>query len=157
MKKQLTVFQPKKVETKIQETPWWEKPIDASKIIGEQFQVFFNSKREYYKSEEWRQQKIFALHRANNRCEWCGLSHSLELHHLTYDNLYNEKPKDLIILCKDCHKKADKKREEEESIEQYHSAVDTYATKKYGEGWEYYHGEEIEEEFDEWVESQEGY
>ncbi|MBW1676868.1 MAG: HNH endonuclease [Deltaproteobacteria bacterium] len=112
----------------------------------------FRSKEEYYKCEEWEKVRIFALHRAKHRCQRCGASGVLQVHHLTYDNLYNEKPEDLEVLCKKCHKKADSEREYENW---YESALDTYMIKKYGEYWEYFDG--CEEEFDAWLESKEDY
>lgn len=68
---------------------------------------------------------------------------------MTYDHLYREKPEDLEVLCKICHQEADREREEESW---YDSAFDTYMTKKYGEGYEYFNG--CEEEFDDWLSRQ---
>lgn len=107
----------------------------------------FKSKEDYYKSEEWAKIRIFALHRAKHRCQRCGASGVLQVHHSTYSNLYNEKPEDLEVLCKKCHKKADREREYDS---RYDSALDTYMTKKYGEDWDYFDG--YEEEFDDWLE-----
>jgi hypothetical protein len=61
--------------------------------------------------------------------------------------------------CKPCHEVADKERAIQGSIRsanaRYSAALDTYATKKYGENW--YEGptEAIEEKFDRWLESKE--
>jgi len=110
----------------------------------------YRNKEEYYKSEEWHIKRTFALHRANHRCQRCGRSKSLDVHHLTYDRLYNEHPEDLEVLCKKCHDLADKERAEET---RFNNALDTYATKKYGEDWMLYYDEHyIEEEFQYWLE-----
>lgn len=109
----------------------------------------FKSKEEYYKSEEWEKVRIFALRRSQNRCQRCGAEGILEVHHLTYDNLYNERPEDLEVLCKKCHPPADRQRK---SDNWYNSAFETYMSKKYGENWVYYDG--CEEEFDDWFERQ---
>ncbi len=110
----------------------------------------FHSREEYYKSEEWQTKRLFALHRAGHRCDNCASNLKLEAHHLTYENLYNERPEDLTVLCPKCHKKADIKREYENW---YNSAFDTYMIKKYGEDWDWFEG--CEEEFDGWIESKE--
>ena len=110
----------------------------------------FISKEEYYLSEEWETKRRFALHRAGNRCDRCGSKGPLQIHHITYDRLYDEKPEDLEVLCLKCHKKADNQRKYDSW---YESAFNTYMTKKYGEDWDYFEG--CEEEFDEWIESKE--
>jgi 5-methylcytosine-specific restriction endonuclease McrA len=107
----------------------------------------FRSKEEYYKSPEWETVRVFAIHRANHRCQRCGSAGVLQVHHVTYDNLYNEKPEDLEALCKRCHDSADRQRAEEN---RYDSAFETYMTKKYGEDWEWSNG--CDEEFHEWYE-----
>jgi hypothetical protein len=107
----------------------------------------FPSKEEYYKSPEWETVRVFALHRANHRCERCGSAGVLQVHHVTYDNLYNEKPEALEALCKPCHDAADIRRVERNRFD---SAFDTYMAKKYGEGVEWFNG--CEEEFANWYE-----
>jgi len=37
------------------------------------------------------------------KCTRCGSNKKIQLHHLTYEHLGNEKSKDLIPLCKQCH------------------------------------------------------
>jgi hypothetical protein len=84
--------------------------------------------------------------------ERCGHQYSLELHHKTYERLGRELISDLEVLCKGCHEQADKERalegQRRSAAAQYHAALDTYATKKYGEDWEY-RGDpaRVEEEF----------
>jgi choline dehydrogenase-like flavoprotein len=48
--------------------------------------------------------------RLRNRCEGCGTTHSLELHHKTYERLSRELLSDLELLCKSCHETADRER-----------------------------------------------
>lgn len=107
----------------------------------------FGSREEYYQSEEWKVVRAFALNRAHHRCQRCGRSGPLDVHHRTYENLYNEKPGDLEVLCRRCHFWADREREGENH---YNSAFETYMCKKYGEDWEWFNG--CEEEFDAWFE-----
>jgi len=56
----------------------------------------------YYQSEHWRakalQRKVFD----NFRCTQCHATEELETHHWRYD-LFNEKLRDLVTLCRQCH------------------------------------------------------
>jgi hypothetical protein len=40
-----------------------------------------------------------------HKCQECGRSGELHVHHLTYERRGEELPEDLIVLCKDCHAK----------------------------------------------------
>jgi len=56
---------------------------------------------EYIKSEWWKlQSKLYK----DKKCAQCGRTHELDVHHLTYENVGNEKPADLITLCRRCHR-----------------------------------------------------
>lgn len=61
---------------------------------------------EYLKTEHWKAVRKAALQRAGNRCQ-LNSSHTkrLEVHHNNYDHLGEERPKDVIVLCRDCHSK----------------------------------------------------
>jgi hypothetical protein len=62
----------------------------------------------YLKSPEWLIKRAQVLHRAGGRCERCGPGGAppAEVHHLTYERLYDERPGDLIALCAPCHRRA---------------------------------------------------
>ena len=72
--------------------------------------------KQYLKSTQWqlKRQQVFnrALKNANSKnkygvCEKCGYEpykECLQVHHLNYDNVYNEHLEDLILLCPYCHK-----------------------------------------------------
>lgn len=62
-------------------------------------------KAEYLRSEEWSDLKLLRLKIAQNKCECCGLTNSLQLHHITYERLTKERIEDLAILCSFCHTK----------------------------------------------------
>ena len=67
-----------------------------------------NWKRKYKKyllSDEWAQLKIDLFDHRGRECERCGSDKYLQVHHLSYKNIFNEEPEDLEILCKSCHKK----------------------------------------------------
>lgn len=61
--------------------------------------------REYLKSNEWKEIKSLVLKRDGNKCIKCGSSNSLQIHHTTYVNIFNEAENldDLITLCGRCH------------------------------------------------------
>jgi 5-methylcytosine-specific restriction endonuclease McrA len=61
--------------------------------------------KEYLLSDEWAQLKIDLFNHRGRCCEKCNRKKNLSVHHLTYENIYNEEPEDLIILCRLCHAK----------------------------------------------------
>lgn len=105
--------------------------------------------REYLRSPEWKQKRQQVIARAGNSCEQCGrASLNLEVHHLHYESLFDEDLDDLEALCKTCHIAADSDR-------RYDTALETWARKAYGFRWPDIPDWAIEE-FDEWLEEQEG-
>lgn len=68
-----------------------------------------NKYKEYLKSSEWLNIRIDILS-IRKKCERCGSSHKLHVHHLTYKNIYNESPNDLEVLCSGCHFNEHKKQ-----------------------------------------------
>lgn len=59
--------------------------------------------RTYLKTPEWDGRRRQALYDAGYRCERCGAASPLDVHHLTYRNIFNEAPEDLQALCRPCH------------------------------------------------------
>lgn len=59
----------------------------------------------YLESQQWRAKRneLFAVR--GKKCEDCGATQRLHVHHLTYKNLFNEPLEDLQVLCHSCHKK----------------------------------------------------
>ena len=105
---------------------------------------------------------------ADNRCETCGIEDSraypLEVHHLSYDRLGGELPADLKVVCRPCHVKEDTERAKAGEIRsraarrraRHDAAVDTFASKKYGDDWEWIVSwDDASGEFDDWVEDRE--
>jgi HNH endonuclease len=114
----------------------------------------------HIRSLKWRNMKQDMLRLRGGRCERCGHQHSLELHHKNYERLGRELIADLELLCKRCHETADRERalqgQMRSAAAQYNAALDTYASKKYGEDWDCRHdSERIAEEFDQWLERKE--
>lgn len=78
---------------------------------------FWNSKRgkyiKYLSSEDWKKVRELVLKRDENKCQKCKTKNADEVHHLTYENLFNEKLEDLISVCHDCHKKIHEEQREQ--------------------------------------------
>ena len=64
---------------------WWDK---------------YNS---YLSSQTWnlKRNKVFARDRGT--CQACMSRKAEEVHHLTYDHVFNEPLFDLVAVCKECH------------------------------------------------------
>lgn len=61
----------------------------------------------YMVSPHWRANRMRCVMEAKRECEACQNRNRLTVHHLTYENMFNEKPEDLICLCWLCHKIAE--------------------------------------------------
>lgn len=58
---------------------------------------------EYIKSKEWQETRQRIFKRDNYKCQKCGTAKNLSVHHITYENLGEEKDADLVTLCESCH------------------------------------------------------
>lgn len=58
---------------------------------------------DYLKSDKWRELRLSVLERDKYTCRECGAKNKLHIHHLKYDNVFNEPLEDLIVLCEKCH------------------------------------------------------
>ncbi len=62
---------------------------------------------DYLLSDKWSYVRNHVLNRDHHQCVTCGAIGS-EVHHLSYDNIYNEEcnlGQDLITLCHSCHRR----------------------------------------------------
>jgi len=102
----------------------------------------------YINSYEWRQKALAAKKFAGNKCQECGYTKNLEVHHLSYDNLYRERYCDVKVLCKrSCHRIAD-------SIRVENDIYDSYLYTRYQDyAYLYYDDERTQDEFEEWLEN----
>jgi len=66
---------------------------------------FSKKYKAYLESPEWFAKREEILKRDNYECRECGSPNLLQVHHLNYNNLFDEKPEDLMTLCKPCHEK----------------------------------------------------
>jgi hypothetical protein len=112
---------------------------------------------EYLESDEWKAKRAAKLAEVGGKCEkWtakdCDCAGLLQVHHKNYDRLGHELMSDLMVLCEHHHKEEDQKRQFEAARMRHDKAVDSYASKKYGEMWnEYVNADMVTEEFDNWA------
>lgn len=59
--------------------------------------------QDYLKSEHWKVTRNASVQRASFRCQVCNSPDKLEVHHRTYERLWDELPEDLTVLCSECH------------------------------------------------------
>ena len=63
---------------------------------------------EYLKTDEWQQKRKAAHKKAGGYCQNCGRlirNTTSDTHHLRYAPRGKEAQSDLIVLCRDCHRK----------------------------------------------------
>lgn len=58
---------------------------------------------EYLESQEWKDKRDELFRIRGRRCERCNSSKNIQVHHLTYERVFNELLNDLEVLCKTCH------------------------------------------------------
>jgi len=67
---------------------------------------FHSYYRNYLQSNEWKKKRLERLKLDGFKCQMCHQHKGqLDVHHTTYDTLYNENINDLITLCRPCHAK----------------------------------------------------
>ena len=59
--------------------------------------------QEYLETEHWQKVRKRFTKRAGYKCQLCGNTGRLNVHHNNYDCLGKEKVADVIVLCKSCH------------------------------------------------------
>lgn len=75
-----------------------------------EFKIKFNRKEyrtEYLQTEHWKN-KSKEIRTRDPICRICNKNSTDDVHHLTYENIYNEKDTDLIGICRECHEKVHK-------------------------------------------------
>lgn len=59
-------------------------------------------RQEYLKSEEWKQLRALIL-KSNPKCQCCQNTQATDAHHMTYRNIVDIQPSDLLPVCRKCH------------------------------------------------------
>lgn len=78
----------------------FETYVSASETTRERNREWYET---YRGSAHWLECRRAALAAASGRCERCGASTSLHVHHRTYDRIEHEEVQDLEVLCETCH------------------------------------------------------
>lgn len=60
------------------------------------------SYKNYLLTPHWKKIKEYT-YKKYKACRWCGNKENLNIHHLTYEHLWHEDDRDLIVLCEYCH------------------------------------------------------
>jgi hypothetical protein len=58
--------------------------------------------RAYLSTEHWINKRLSVLKERGCKCEKCG-EYGNEIHHLSYEHLWDEPLNELQVLCRDCH------------------------------------------------------
>lgn len=73
------------------------------------FSRFSENYIDYLQSPDWKKKRGKRLQYDQGRCQNCGAVLHLQVHHLSYDRLGDERVKsDLKTLCVDCHRKVER-------------------------------------------------
>ena len=63
--------------------------------------------QDYLETDEWKEKVKEAGKEANYECQLCFQNvrgrGGGRLHHIEYDNLFNEQEEDMIFICAECH------------------------------------------------------
>ena len=62
-----------------------------------------NKYSKYLTSKDWKKKRQQALAHYGSSCVLCDSDTGLNVHHRTYNRIYDESMSDLIVLCRDCH------------------------------------------------------
>lgn len=75
---------------------------------------FFKEYNEYLRSDAWAKKRNRVLARCKGICEGCGDRRATQVHHLTYDHVYDELLFELVGICDQCHERAHAEEKEGE-------------------------------------------
>lgn len=62
-----------------------------------------NEYKKYLKYEHWRVIRTKFISERGGKCEDCGTTENLHIHHMHYRTIGKEKKEDVEILCANCH------------------------------------------------------
>lgn len=74
---------------------------DLKKEMFENGDSYYNEV--YLKSDEWRRKRNHIISRDSGKCVICDKTNNLNVHHITYNHVYNEPSEHLLTVCRDCH------------------------------------------------------
>lgn len=79
--------------------------LDKARKQNEQRKEYIQKYHDYLRSEQWEAIRDVVIKDRNRKCERCGSKKNLQVHHKTYERIFNEDLSDLELLCRPCHKK----------------------------------------------------
>jgi hypothetical protein len=94
----------------------------------------------YIRSLDWQKKREKAFEILGRKCAICEKESNLEVHHKSYENLYEERINDVVILCIVCHPTEDFDRAVAKGYE-------TWLSNKYGERADMYDDDISHEKF----------
>lgn len=65
--------------------------------------IWWAQYNEYLTTEKWRDKRRRVLERDDYMCQACLKRHATDVHHLTYERVFNEPLFDLVSVCTPCH------------------------------------------------------
>lgn len=65
---------------------------------------------EYLASSKWARKRTAVLERDQDLCQACLNRQATEVHHLTYERIFDEPMFDLVAICRPCHERLHKKK-----------------------------------------------
>lgn len=77
--------------------------LQAEAARAERDEAWWAAYSAYLLTPEWRRRRAKALERDGYLCQGCLEAVACEVHHITYERLFNELICDLVSLCHDCH------------------------------------------------------
>jgi len=78
-----------------------KRQADYAVELDEKRKVYY----EYLKSDKWKLKREKVMLRDKNVCQACLTRTATDVHHLTYERIYNEPLFDLVAICRQCHEK----------------------------------------------------
>jgi 5-methylcytosine-specific restriction endonuclease McrA len=58
----------------------------------------------YLNSDRWKAKRLKVLSRDKFKCQKCKKAQATQVHHLTYERIFNERMTDLMSVCARCHR-----------------------------------------------------
>lgn len=62
-----------------------------------------NDYKAYLLTKDWADRRTAVFQRDNYLCQGCRINRAVQVHHLTYKNIFREPLFDLVAICKSCH------------------------------------------------------
>jgi hypothetical protein len=75
-----------------------EKRLQSAVEYSERYQ-------DYLRSPQWKRKTAAIMERAGGKCEGCLSCDAEEVHHTTYEHVFNEFAFELLALCSPCHRR----------------------------------------------------